>query len=123
MRCFREPLSGRAERTDDLGIAIDHPVLAFDAAVEVRVESHACDVSRLCNAARCAGLELRSSADLPAAQQLAAQSRCIAEKRQTVDVVDHENMACIEFGGSPHCTRVVSVRDDIALVRAVIHTL
>src|SRR5262249_15146602 len=69
------------------------------------------------------GLELTDSAYLPSTQQFAAQLRCVAEKRQSVYVIDHENMTRIEVGGSPHRARVVGVGNDIALVRPVIHTL
>src|SRR5262249_35647987 len=87
-----EPLTSRAECADDLGIAIHYPILTVDAASEIGVESHACEVSGLRDAASYTGLELTDSAELPSTQQFAAQLRCVAEERQSVDVVDHENM-------------------------------
>ena len=111
-------------------MAVHDVVLTVDAAPEVRVQAHTgvdafnCGViAGARNAARCAGLELGDAADLPSAKQLASPTGLPPEQRQLVEVVEYEDVAGVELGRPPQHLWVVSVRDDVALVRAVIHAL
>jgi len=66
---------------------------------------------------------VRDTANLPATKCLACNTRLVTEKRQFVEIVEDNNVAGIEFGGSPKHRGVVSIGNDVALVRAAIHAL
>ena len=71
---------------------------------------------------RQATLELSDTAHLPAAQKLSAQAAVLKE-RQFIQETGHENMLGVELRWSPQVVRVVGVRDDVALIRAIIRAL
>src|SRR5262249_49075510 len=60
---------------------------------------------------------------LPTAKHFAGETGRIAEYRQTIYVVDGENVASIEFGWAPHCRRVIGVGNNIAQVGTAVHAL
>src|SRR5262249_39260287 len=53
---------------------------------------------------------------------LAGQARVILEEGKVVEIVEYQNMAGIKLSGSPHHVRIVCIRDDVALVRAAVHS-
>src|SRR5258708_39983690 len=69
------------------------------------------------------GLEVCDATDLPSSQQLAAQRGVVFEEWQVVEVVEHQDVAGIEFRRPPQHAYVICVRDNVALVRAVVHAL
>src|ERR1051325_1269745 len=119
-----KPLTAGAKRTNDFRRSIHIPVLTVHAATIVRVKAYTCIIDAGSHTARQTGLELRNSADLPAAKGLARQGRRrVAEERKLIKVVDDEYVPSVELGGPPKHARVVSVGDDIALVRTIVHAL
>src|SRR5439155_22045191 len=75
------------------------------------------------DAAGQAGLELCQTADLPSAGYFAGQIVLAAEERQVVKAIDHQDVTGIELGRPPEIVRVVSVRDNIALVGTIVFAL
>jgi hypothetical protein len=77
------------------------PEIAFTAASEASIETHAGEVVIAADAARQAGLELSEAADLPSAEQLAGQVGLALEEGQLVEEVDDQDMAVVEFRRAP----------------------
>src|SRR6185312_2645801 len=75
------------------------------------------------DAARRTGLELRDAADLPAAQKLTRQIILIAKQRQLIEEVGDQDMPAVELRRTPEIVGVVGIRDNIALIGAVVHAL
>src|SRR5262249_50418671 len=119
----REPLAACAESSNNLGIAVNDPVLAIDAASPVDVLSHTGVVACAGYSAGQSGLELGNAADLPASEGFAREIALPAEEGQIVEIEDLHHVPRIELRGSPKVVRVVGVGDHVALVRAVIHAL
>src|SRR5215471_16102897 len=119
----REPLAACAESSNNLGIAVNDPVLAIDAASPVGVLSHTGVVACAGYSAGQSGLELGNAADLPASEGFAREIALPSEEGQVVKIEDLHHVPRIELRGSPKVVRVVGVGDHVALVRADIHAL
>src|SRR5690242_5140818 len=104
--CSGEPLPRRAERANDVGVSIDDPILAVNAAAKIRVQSYARVVIGSGYAARQSRLELCDPADLPATERLPSDSRLIPEKRKLVKVIDGYDVPGVELRGSPKHRRI-----------------
>src|SRR5262249_49901993 len=96
-----KPVSARAKSPNDFRRSINNPILAIHSAPKVGVQAYTSIIMTLRDAARQTGLELRNAADLPAPEQLPGHRRMILEEREVVKIVEHQDVARIEFRRPP----------------------
>ena len=68
----------------------------------------------------CSRLKLHRSAKAPSAEQFSGQSSLTLEERQIVQIVNDHYMPYVEFGRPPEIARIVSIRNNVAVIRAVV---
>ena len=86
----------------DLRSAIHHLKLALGAATEAADLSDTGRIVVCSDSARLAGLELSTSAQLPATNQLACKVVLVFEERQIVEIVDHQQRVRASYSEGPH---------------------
>src|SRR5580658_8814856 len=122
----RAGLAGWSSETSyDVRRSTENPELTLGTASEAAEigRADACEIVVGSDAARLSRLKLNRSAKAPSAQQFSGQTRVILEERQIVQIVNDHDVPYVEFGRPPEITRIVSIRDNVAVIRAVVAAL
>src|SRR5580704_16944508 len=97
------------------------PLRGIGTATEAADLANAGIVVTSSDAARLSCLELRTTTELPATNKLSSERVLIAIERQGVEVIDDCHVASVVLRWAPQVSRVVSVRNDVTIVRTIVH--
>lgn len=107
----------------DSGGSIHYIELPFGTTSEATSLTDTCLVVTCSDSAGRACLELSISAQLPTAQQFAGDHVLVGEEWQSVEIVDDRIVPGIVLRRTPEIAGVIAIRNDVSVVRAVIHAL